>query len=208
MSAFSRFTPLASALPSTVPFVGPEAIERQRGLKVEARIGANENGFGPAPSVLAAMREQAGDIWKYNDPENFALKEALAAHAARTTFAPTNLLDPAAPLPAGADAYWLSQFLDCFGEDEIVSILSRVRAAMRPDSRVFILETFWDLQRHEAARFCVIGTSLYFACIANGNSRMYHSKVMTQLASKAGLAVSTLLPNLGVSHSLMELRAA
>jgi histidinol-phosphate aminotransferase len=80
MSAFSRFTPLVSALPSTVPFVGPEAIERQRGLKVEARIGANENGFGPAPSVLAAMREQAGDIWKYNDPENFDLRAALAAH--------------------------------------------------------------------------------------------------------------------------------
>ncbi|APO74077.1 histidinol-phosphate aminotransferase 1 [Rhizobium etli 8C-3] len=80
MSAFSRFTPLVSALPSTVPFVGPEAIERKRGLKVEARIGANENGFGPAPSVLAAMREQAGDIWKYNDPENFDLREALAAH--------------------------------------------------------------------------------------------------------------------------------
>src|SRR5262245_62915146 len=80
MSAFSRFTPLISALPSTVPFVGPEAIERQRGLPVKARIGANENGFGPAPSVIAAMRDQAGDIWKYNDPENFALKEALAAH--------------------------------------------------------------------------------------------------------------------------------
>ncbi len=80
MSAFSRFTPLASALPSTVPFVGPEAIERQRGLTVEARIGANENGFGPAPSVIAAMREQAGDIWKYNDPENYALREALASH--------------------------------------------------------------------------------------------------------------------------------
>ena len=80
MSAFLRFTPLVSALPSTVPFVGPEAIERQRGLKVEARIGADENGFGPAPSALAAMREQAGDIWKYNDPENFELREALAAH--------------------------------------------------------------------------------------------------------------------------------
>jgi len=80
MSAFSRFTPLASALPSTVPFVGPEAIERQRGLAVLARIGANENGFGPAPSVLAAMREDAGNIWKYNDPENFALREALGAH--------------------------------------------------------------------------------------------------------------------------------
>ena len=80
MSAFSRFTPLISALPSTVPFVGPEALERQRGLSVKARIGANENGFGPAPSVIAAMREQAGDIWMYNDPENFALKAALAAH--------------------------------------------------------------------------------------------------------------------------------
>jgi histidinol-phosphate aminotransferase len=80
MSAFSRITPLISALPSTVPFVGPEALERQRGLTVEARIGANENGFGPAPSVLEAMRAEAGDIWKYNDPENFALKGALAAH--------------------------------------------------------------------------------------------------------------------------------
>ncbi|MGO7998198.1 pyridoxal phosphate-dependent aminotransferase, partial [Rhizobium ruizarguesonis] len=77
---FSRFTPLASAMPSTVPFVGPEAIERKRGLAVSARIGANENGFGPAPSVFAAMREEAGNIWKYNDQENFALREALAAH--------------------------------------------------------------------------------------------------------------------------------
>lgn len=80
MSAFSRFTPLVSALPSTVPFVGPEAIERQRGLTVKARIGANENGFGPAPSVLAAMRDAGGDIWKYSDPENHDLKQALAAH--------------------------------------------------------------------------------------------------------------------------------
>jgi histidinol-phosphate aminotransferase len=80
MSAFSRFTPLVSALPSTVPFVGPEAIERQRGLHVKARIGANENGFGPAPSVLAAIRDHAPEIWKYNDPENYELKEALGAH--------------------------------------------------------------------------------------------------------------------------------
>lgn len=80
MSAFSRFTPLISALPSTVPFVGPEAIERQRHLAVKARIGANESGFGPAPSVLAAIRDTAGEMWKYNDPENHALKAALAAH--------------------------------------------------------------------------------------------------------------------------------
>jgi histidinol-phosphate aminotransferase len=80
MPAFSRFTPLINALPATVPFVGPEAIERNRGLKVKARIGANENGFGPAPSTLEAMAAAAVDTWKYADPENFELRQALARH--------------------------------------------------------------------------------------------------------------------------------
>lgn len=80
MSAFSRFTALAQSLPSTVPFVGPEAIERGRGLAVKARIGANESGFGPAPSVLEAMRAAAETTWMYSDPENFELREALALH--------------------------------------------------------------------------------------------------------------------------------
>ncbi|WFR96280.1 pyridoxal phosphate-dependent aminotransferase [Rhizobium tumorigenes] len=80
MPVFSRFTPLTSSLPSTVPFVGPEALERQRGVAVKARIGANESGFGPSPRVIEAMRREAGEIWKYNDPENFNLKRALAAH--------------------------------------------------------------------------------------------------------------------------------
>ena len=80
MSTFSRLTPLMQSLPSTVPFVGPETIERNRGLTVKARIGANENGFGPAPSVLSAIAEAAPETWKYADPENFALKRALAAH--------------------------------------------------------------------------------------------------------------------------------
>lgn len=80
MSTFSRFTPLLASLPATIPFVGPEAIERQRGLKVIARIGANESGFGAAPSVLEAMREAAAEAWKYTDPENHDLRLALAGH--------------------------------------------------------------------------------------------------------------------------------
>lgn len=80
MSAFSRFTTIAQSLPATVPFVGPEAIERNRGLVVKARIGANESGFGPAPSVLAAMRDAAETTWMYSDPENFELRAALALH--------------------------------------------------------------------------------------------------------------------------------
>ncbi|MDO6966767.1 pyridoxal phosphate-dependent aminotransferase [Rhizobium alvei] len=80
MSIFPRLTSIVRELPATVPFVGPEAIERNRGLKVKARIGANENGFGPAPSVLAAMAQAAPETWKYADPENFELREALAKH--------------------------------------------------------------------------------------------------------------------------------
>lgn len=78
MTVFSRFTPLLQSLPATVPFVGPEAIERNRGLKVKARIGANESGFGPAPSVIEAIAAAATDTWKYADPENFGLKQAIA----------------------------------------------------------------------------------------------------------------------------------
>ncbi|MCV9997695.1 pyridoxal phosphate-dependent aminotransferase [Pararhizobium sp. YC-54] len=88
MSAFLRFTPLVTSLPSTIPFVGPEAIERQRGRPITARIGANESGFGPAPSVLSAMTAAAAGVWQYNDPENFELKDALARHLGT---APANL---------------------------------------------------------------------------------------------------------------------
>jgi histidinol-phosphate aminotransferase len=74
-------TPLVASLPPTVPFVGPEAQERDRGGRpFRARIGANESSFGPAPSVIAAMRAAAPDMWMYCDPDNFDLKTAIAAH--------------------------------------------------------------------------------------------------------------------------------
>ncbi len=73
-------TPLVNRLPSTVPFVGPEALERQRGVAFRARLGANENGFGPSPAVKKVIGEAAFDVWKYCDPENHDLKQALARH--------------------------------------------------------------------------------------------------------------------------------
>jgi len=79
MTSRPALTTLAAGLPATVPFVGPEAQERARGRAFRARIGANESGFGPSPKAIAAMREAAGDVWKYGDPENHDLKQALAA---------------------------------------------------------------------------------------------------------------------------------
>jgi histidinol-phosphate aminotransferase len=71
---------LVADLPSTVPFVGPEAQERNRGAKFRARIGANESVFGPSPTAIAAMTAAAAESWMYGDPENYDLKQALAAH--------------------------------------------------------------------------------------------------------------------------------
>jgi histidinol-phosphate aminotransferase len=77
----SRFlTPHATALPSTVPFTGPETLERRTGTPFRARLGANESLFGPSPKAIAAMREAASGAWMYGDPENHDLKQALAAH--------------------------------------------------------------------------------------------------------------------------------
>ena len=73
-------TPLAASLPATVPFVGPEALERSRGRAFAARIGANESVFGPSPRVIEAMRDAAPDAWMYGDPESFDLRHALAEH--------------------------------------------------------------------------------------------------------------------------------
>lgn len=75
-----RYTPLALSLPSTVPFVGPETQERSRGKAFAARLGANENIFGPSPLAINAMQQAAEEIWKYGDAQSYDLVQALAAH--------------------------------------------------------------------------------------------------------------------------------
>lgn len=74
----TSFTPIIETLPSTVPFVGPEALERRSGAKIAARIGANESVFGPSPRAIAAMQAAAAESWMYGDPENHDLKAAIA----------------------------------------------------------------------------------------------------------------------------------
>ena len=80
MTDDSRLTPLAKSLPASVPFVGPEAQERQRNQSFIARLGANENGFGPSPKAIKAMQTAAAEAWMYGDPESHDLRQALAQH--------------------------------------------------------------------------------------------------------------------------------
>ncbi|TQS71371.1 pyridoxal phosphate-dependent aminotransferase [Rhodobacteraceae bacterium] len=72
-----RYTRLISSLPASVPFIGPETLERERDRAFTARLGANENGFGPSPHAVAAMAAEAGAIWKYGDSTSLKLREAL-----------------------------------------------------------------------------------------------------------------------------------
>lgn len=73
-----RYTRLIQSLPASVPFVGPEAHERAHGQPFAARLGANENGFGPSPRAVEAMERAAAGQWKYGDSESHDLKAALA----------------------------------------------------------------------------------------------------------------------------------
>jgi hypothetical protein len=102
----------------------------------------------------------------------------------------------------------MSQFLDCFSEPQVLSILQRAARIMDDQSRLYIMETLWDRQRYETAAFCLTMTSLYFTAIANGNSKMFHSEDLTRLVSQAGLKVETVHDNLGQGHSILVCRKA
>ena len=115
-----------------------------------------------------------------------------------------DLLDESSPFYSGGDLYWMSQFLDCFNEEQILTILRNTAANMHPNSELCILETYWDRQPFEAGAYCVNATSLYFTAMANGNSRMYHSKEMLKLISQAGLYVDEDIDNIGLGHTLLR----
>ncbi len=72
------YTALAASLPASVPFVSPDTQQRLRGEPYRARLGANENGFGPSPNAIKAMADAAPECWMYGDELSFALRQALA----------------------------------------------------------------------------------------------------------------------------------
>ena len=122
----------------------------------------------------------------------------------RISMYPFNLLNFSKPYPKGHDIIWMSQFLDCFSENEVVKLISNAKDAMSDNSELFIMETLWDKQRFDASTYSLHATSLYFTCVANGNSRMYHSDDMKRLVEKAGLKIAETFENVGISHTILR----
>jgi hypothetical protein len=115
----------------------------------------------------------------------------------------SNILDDSTQLPEGYDIIWMSQFLDCFSEDQIKLILKKCCDALNEQSFIFIIEPFWDLQKYEVSAFCIMMTSLYFTNIANGNSQMLRYDLFEKLLIQAGLNIVVKLDNIAVSNSLL-----
>ena len=117
-----------------------------------------------------------------------------------------NILDPALQLPEGYDTIWMSQFLDCFSDSEIIMILEKCHRALPEDGQVIINETFWDRQRFRASAFSLQMTSLYFTSMANGNSQMYDSAVFLDLVASSGFYCSDQKDHIGMGHTLLCLK--
>jgi len=124
----------------------------------------------------------------------------------RISIQPMDLLDHSQPLPKGYDALWMSQFLVCFGEEDVARLLQRCAAAMSPDSTLYILDTFWDRQELEAPSFSLQASSLYFTFLANGRSRMYKAADIAAMVEAAGMKVEKITARLGVCSALMICR--
>lgn len=150
------------------------------------------------PSVNIVIHDLPGQLNK--------AKQTLAEHehGNRVEFREVDLLNDDYVFQGSPDAIWMSQFLDCFSKEEIISILKRAAKVMTKESSLYIMETYWDRQAFDVAEFSLHCTSLYFTAMANGNSRMYHSKDMMKCLSAAGMYIDDEVDNIGVSHTIFR----
>lgn len=130
-----------------------------------------------------------------------------AGFADRISFVSGNVLDSETKLPAGADAVWMSQFLDCFSLHQITKILTKIYNSVDENCDVFVMEPLWDMQKFEGESYALQATSLYFTCIANGNSKMYRYGELVEAIEKAGFKLVTAHHNLGSNfYSILNFR--
>jgi hypothetical protein len=185
------------------PELMPVIFRNNPGLILD--VGGNTGKFamkcaGHDPGVRITILDLPGQL-------NKAKKNiADAGFSDRISLFPIDLLDHTRPFPKSSDIIWMSQFLDCFSQQDILGLLRRSSDAMDKGSSLYILETYWDKQQYPASTYSLHATSLYFTNIANGCSQMYHSDDMRRLIEKSGLILSEEIEHVGVSHTLFICR--
>ncbi|CAM3499662.1 class I SAM-dependent methyltransferase [Arcobacter aquimarinus] len=115
-----------------------------------------------------------------------------------------NILLDETLVPKGFDIIWMSQFLDCFKEEQIVNILNKIRDSIDDNAEICIMEPFWDRQNNETASFCVINTSPYFTAMANGYSKMFKYTDFEKLLIESGLNVIETIDDIGLCQTIIR----
>lgn len=188
---------------------GTLAVELRNRLKPRRifDVGGNTGKF--ACACLQAMPET--HVTLIDLPPQCAAADgnpALAPFSERFSTSEVDWLEPER-LPQvneKADVIWMSQFLDCFSEEQAVGILQRCRSLLTENGRFAVLECLLERQQHPAATFSLAAVSLYFTAMANGNSRFFRGPDLERIFARAGLAIEERLDNLGVSHTLYILK--
>ena len=179
-------------------------ILKDRQVRYFVDIGGNTGRF--TKKALATWQDSRACI--VDLPEQIGLMRQntnLKSLQNRIDTVPINWLDPdAQPLiKEKVDLIWMSQFLDCFSRAEAVSILKRVKNLARQNgATVAILEPLVDHQRNRAATLSIACSSLYFSCLANGNSKFFSSEELKGIIDESGLTIESIDEPIGVGHSL------
>lgn len=179
-------------------------ILKDRQVRYFVDIGGNTGRF--TKKALATWQDSRACI--VDLPEQIGLMRQntnLKSLQNRIDTVPINWLDPdAQPLiKEKVDLIWMSQFLDCFSRAEAVSILKRVKNLARQNgATVAILEPLVNHQRNRAATLSIACSSLYFSCLANGNSKFFSSEELKGIIDESGLTIKSISEPIGVGHSL------
>jgi ubiquinone/menaquinone biosynthesis C-methylase UbiE len=182
--------------PRVMPYVFKD------GPKKILDVGGNTGKFARA----CARHNEDVHVTILDYPQQLSLAEQESRQAGlqdRIHFQPQRLLDHSQPFPKDFDLIWMSQFLDCFGKEDVLALMKRARDAMSDDSSLLIMEPFIDKQNHETSRFCLNMGSLYFTAMANGNSRFYRAEDFYKLLAEAGLRVDDEI-RLRLSHCVLK----
>ena len=144
------------------------------------------------------------DITMLDLPENIEIV-SKDVNLRGCKFYAKNVLNNEKPFPKMTGVILMSQFLDCFSKEQINFILTNISKAIDENTKVYILEPFTDNQIFGGARFSLTHTSLYFTCMANGNSKMYTKSEMSDIVEKSNLKIVNVYENLGPhDYTLLE----
>ncbi|MCT9079667.1 methyltransferase [Streptomyces fulvoviolaceus] len=187
----------ARRMAASMRWVIPELLA-QGGWKAVRHVVDVGGGSGELlAAVVGAAPEARGTLLDLAGPAAAAERDfAAAGLQERCRAVVGSFFDP---LPAGGDAYLLSNVLLNWPDERAAEILRRCAEAVRPGGRVMVLEGLLDVQTDQ--------TDLDLRMLVYLGGRMRTTEQLRELAAEAGLALRRVTA-LGPVRSLAEFEPA